>query len=332
MNNDFFVTLHSFMPFMEHIVTFLKRQTLPLAMLAGVTGYFLYVNIPALDSTHACVARLISVIQPLLMFAMLFLTFCKIRPSDLRLCRWQLWLLLFQGALFALGAFVLRWMPVASPWRIVIEGGLICIICPTGTSAAVVTRKLGGDAGSLTTYTILVNLMVAFLVPAFVPLIHPGIHADFFPAFFSIVAKVFPLLFGPFLLAALLRQIRPTWVEWFCRFHDLSFYLWAIALSLAIGVTVKSIVHSTCPWQYQIGIAAISLLACILQFAFGHHIGQKYHDTISATQACGQKNTVFAIWMGYTFMTPVTSIAGGFYSVWHNLWNSWQLSAQRQSK
>ncbi len=39
----------------------------------------------------------------------------------------------------------------------------------------------------------------------------------------------------------------------------------------------------------------------------------------------GQKNTVFAIWMGYTFLTPETSIVGGFYSIWHNIYNSWQI-------
>ena len=47
-------------------------------------------------------------------------------------------------------------------------------------------------------------------------------------------------------------------------------------------------------------------------------------------QSLGQKNTVFAIWMGYTFFTPVTAVAGGFYSVWHNIVNSWQLYRQRK--
>ena len=44
-----------------------------------------------------------------------------------------------------------------------------------------------------------------------------------------------------------------------------------------------------------------------------------------AGQSLGQKNTVFAIWMGYTFMTPETAIVGGLYSIWHNIYNSWQL-------
>lgn len=47
--------------------------------------------------------------------------------------------------------------------------------------------------------------------------------------------------------------------------------------------------------------------------------------TAPAGQAMGQKNTIFLIWMALTFMTPETAIVGGLYSVWHNLYNSWQL-------
>ena len=54
------------------------------------------------------------------------------------------------------------------------------------------------------------------------------------------------------------------------------------------------------------------------------------NDSITAGQALGQKNTVFAIWMGFTFFTPITSIAGGFYSVWHNIVNSYQLYEKRK--
>ena len=46
---------------------------------------------------------------------------------------------------------------------------------------------------------------------------------------------------------------------------------------------------------------------------------------VTAGQSMGQKNTVFAIWLAYTFMTPETAIVGGLYSIWHNIYNSWQL-------
>ena len=34
--------------------------------------------------------------------------------------------------------------------------------------------------------------------------------------------------------------------------------------------------------------------------------------------------------MGYTFMTPVISVAGGFYSIWHNVYNTWQMYRKRK--
>ena len=69
-----------------------------------------------------------------------------------------------------------------------------------------------------------------------------------------------------------------------------------------------------------------------LSFAilFRAQIGARYNDKITAGQSLGQKNTVLAIWMGYTFFTPITSIVGGFYSIWHNVINSYQLYEKKK--
>lgn len=92
---------------------------------------------------------------------MLFLTFCKVNVSELRPCRWHLWLLLIQGGAFLLLALLI-WLFPDIPAHVLVEGGMLCLICPTATAAAVVTRKLNGDAAHLTSYTILINLLVAF--------------------------------------------------------------------------------------------------------------------------------------------------------------------------
>lgn len=193
-------------------------------------------------------------------------------------------------------------------------------------------RKLGGSAANLTTYTILINLVTALIVPIFVPLIHPHPDLTFGVSFSLILSKVFPLLFCPFLAALFVRYCLPGVHKLVVRCKDLAFYLWAVALAIAIGVTVKSIVHSEVSVLYQLGIAGISLVCCVVQFWAGKRIGTCYNDSISAGQALGQKNTVFAIWMGYTFMTPVTSVAGGFYSIWHNIYNSYQLYRKRNEE
>lgn len=131
-----------------NIIRFCKNWTLPIAMLSGVVLYFVYVNVPWFLTTREVVGQLVDVIQPVLIFTMLFLTFCKVDFSELRFCRWHLWLLLIQGGSFALLGMLLVLLP-DFPARIIMEGGMLCLICPTATAAAVVTRKLGGDAGIL---------------------------------------------------------------------------------------------------------------------------------------------------------------------------------------
>ena len=120
----------------------------------------------------------------MLIFLMLFLTFCRVNPSQMRLCRWQMWNLLLQAGMFALLCLVLVLFPL-TPLRPVIEGALLCFICPTATAAVVVTSKLGGCAGTTTAYTLLINLGVAILVPLLVPLAHPQAGMGFAHAFSS---------------------------------------------------------------------------------------------------------------------------------------------------
>ena len=72
---------------------FLRDWSLPIAMISGVAMYLLYVNLPLFDNTHAMAARIISFVQPGLIFSMLFVTFCKVRIKELKPAKWHLWLL-----------------------------------------------------------------------------------------------------------------------------------------------------------------------------------------------------------------------------------------------
>lgn len=320
---------------------------LPIAMVTGASLYLIYHFLP--EPVHRIgpfLDNLVSVLQPLLIFSMLFLTFCGIEPRDLKPHRWHWWLLLIQGGLFSLLGLVVIWglrnLPDGQDCAILVESAMLCLICPTATAAAVVTRKLGGDMAGITTYTILINMLTAVLVPLFVPLIRPVDGVDFFAAFSMILAKVFPLLIMPCLCAWLVRYMFPRLHRRLLDFADMPFYIWAVALTLAIAVSVRYLMASTLGLELITGMAVVSLISCVFQFMAGRYVGSRYRPrrkevsqeaarrgrlvrTITAGQSLGQKNTVFAIWMGYTFMTPETAIVGGLYSIWHNIYNSWQL-------
>ena len=124
---------------------------LPIAMVTGASLYLIYHIMP--EPVHRIgplLSGMVTMLQPMLIFAMLFLTFCSIEPKDLKPHRWHWWLLLIQGGFFVLlgllAAGLMKWIPESSGnWVVLIESAMLCFICPTATAAAVVTRKLKGD-------------------------------------------------------------------------------------------------------------------------------------------------------------------------------------------
>ena len=315
---------------MKQLLRFYKNWALPISMTMGVLLYLLYSALPFPSGTGAVVSRAIDILQPTLIFAMLFVTFCKLKPTDLKPCRWHLWLLLIQVGIFSLMACVLILFPTL-PIRLLVESAMICFICPTACAAAVVCAKLGGSSAHLTGYILLINMAAALFIPLIVPLVNPQEGQTFVSTFLIILRHVFPTLIFPLLLAWSIRYTMPRLARRLQNTGDTAFYLWTVALTMAIAVTTRSIAHSRVPLPMLMGIALVALICCWGQFTVGRRIGRSTDDYIAAGQAMGQKNTVFAIWMAYTFLTPVTAIAGGFYSVWHNLFNSYQLYHKRKS-
>jgi len=320
-------------------VKFVRDWMLIIGMLAGAGAYLAYHAMPALHGAGPALEAVCTHLQPILLFAMLFLSFCKIEPQQMRPHRWQAWLLLIQAGLFTALALLLVWAlrsdTACGRWiaqaRIPVESAMLCLICPTATACAVVTGKLGGNMAGVVTYTILINIVVAVLVPLMVPLLYPMGGMSFGAAFSRILAKVFPLLIMPSISAWIVRYLFPKLHAKLLSYTDLPFYIWAFSLTLAIAMSTRAVIHNEGAPVLLLEIALISLACCVLQFALGRAVGARYGCRISAGQALGQKNTVFQIWMGYTFMDPVTSVAGGFYTIWHNCFNTWQLYRRRKS-
>ncbi len=295
------------------MLKFLKNWTLPIAMLVGAVGYPIFIYF--------------SFLTPYLIFTMLLLTFCKVSPHDLKPKPLHAWLLLIQ-----IGGAFLAYLLLYRFNKIVAEGVMVCIICPTATAAAVITSKLGGSAASLTTYTLLGNIGAAIAVPILFPLIEVNPDVSFWGAFWVILSKVFPLLICPFLAAWLLSKFLPKVHQKLLGYHELAFYLWAVSLAIVTAQTLYSLLNDPADGFTEIMIAVGALIACCLQFFLGKTIGSVYNDRISGGQALGQKNTILAIWMAHTYLNPLSSVAPGSYVLWQNIINSWQLWKKRKKE
>ena len=147
----------------------LRDWSLPIVMLAGVVMYLLYANIPFFRGYGHIASAIVSVLQPLLILAMLFVTFCKVRLKELKPSRWHLWLLAFQLLPFAVISLSITFFPTMPVTvKVLLEAAMMCLVCPTATAAAVITAKLGGNSASLISYTIQINIAVALAAPLFI--------------------------------------------------------------------------------------------------------------------------------------------------------------------
>ena len=264
----------------------------------------------------------LSPILPWLIFFMLFFTFCKINPLDLRLHKWH-WVVLAAQIILSLSSYVGVYLLTGN--RVLAQGLMLCFIMPTATAAPIIAGKMGGSIHNLTTFTLLSNFAISIIVPAFFPLVNPLAEKAFWPAFLLILRHIAPLLLGPFFAAWLLRIIyeRRTKKEFVLstQMAQIPFYLWVGSIIVLTAVVTETTISN---FQSQISnivtLLLSSFFACLLQFGLGKLIGyylpapskgRDYQDvlinpaaapktmagvsSITAGQAFGQKNTSLGV-------------------------------------
>ncbi len=313
------------------LIAFARKWTLPLGMFAGVAVYLMFHFFAFLAPLKGVITEISHYIMPFFIFVMLFATFLRVNPRDMKLCRWHVAMLALQLLCCLAIALPLHFLPRLS-FGIAIQGALVCLIAPTGTAAAVIAGRLGGNTTTLTTYTILSSLAAAIMIPLVLPLVELHAAGSFTAQFLLILQHVFPLLICPFLAAWGLREFMPALHRRLTELcGDLAFYLWGVSLIIAIGLTLRSVANSHFDTQMLWLLALSGLLSCAWQFAAGKIAGRHYNDFISCGQGFGQKNTLLAIWVAYTYLSPAVSIAPSSYIVFQNIVNSWQLY-QKENK
>ncbi len=269
----------------------------------------------------------LSFLTPYLIFIMLFLTYCRIKFSEIKLSPLHLWLIAIQ--IFGSIAVYL----LIKPYDITLaQGTMICVLASTGTAAPVVTGMLKGNVASVTAYSIISNLAVAVAAPIIFSFIGSYNDKPFFESFIAIAQRVFWLLFAPIALSLLFQKIAPRFALKVGSYSGFAFYLWTLALCIVTGRTVEFILNQNSESHYiELLIAVGAMIMAVSQFLIGRKIGNHYHDTIAGGQSLGQKNTILAIWMAQMYLNPIASIGPGAYVLWQNMINSYQVWRNRKS-
>lgn len=314
---------------MNRILDILKQWTLPSAIVFGTVVYLVFAFVPQLEETATFCCPILEASMPCILFCVLLVTFCKVDFHKMRPSAWHWVACLFQVVTVALVFALIKGLGLRGDGLVLAEGVLICIIGPGATAAAVVTEKLGGNLETMTTYTFISNFLTAITIPILFPMIERGAGLTQLEAFFLILERVCEVLVLPMAVAYVVKHYFHRLHRWLIGVKDLSFYLWAISLSITTGITVKNIVHSTSGVWFLIVMAAVVAVLCFIQYAAGHYIGVHYGVPIEGAQALGQKNTSFAIWISYVYLNPLASVCPGFYVLWQNIVNSVELNSLR---
>lgn len=304
---------------------FFREFALPCSLVLGAVVYLIFANIPFLEPFGEAVGPHLISLMPVVLFCLLYVTFCKIEIKEMKPKTWHFVLQLIRTSLAALMVLAIYLFGSNYDTKLVLEGAFICFICPTAAAVAVVTEKLGGSIGSLTTYTVIANVFTMIIIPTLFPMVEKGADVSFLYMSMMVFRNVTTVLVVPLILALLSRRFLPKFVAQVKSVKDLGFYMWCFNLTILMGETLRNILHATVSGWILALLLIVPLLVCLIQFCIGKAVGRHYGDSISAGQALGQKNTIVGIWLTLTFLNPLAAVAPGAYVVWQNFVNGWQL-------
>lgn len=204
-------------------------------------------------------------------------------------------------------------------------------ITPTATAAPVVISFLRGKVDYVVAAFLLTNVIIAALLPVFLPIVLGQATPEVFG---NVLGSVGLVVFGPMLAGWIVRRVHPRATEWPAKLRTFSFGMWVLALFLICANASAFIRSVDTPLHVLLRIAGITLAICAANFGLGYLIGGRAFRR-EASQALGQKNTTFTIYLALAYASPLIALGPTCYVVWHNVWNSWQLhrvSRQRQAQ
>jgi BASS family bile acid:Na+ symporter len=255
-------------------------------------------------------------IQYLLM-VMLFFAFMDVDFQPGSFPKNILWVLLANLTIAFMGYWVLAYFNNSLALAAFITG-----IAPTAITAPVIVGFIKGRVEYVLASVLLTNIAVALVVPFALPFL---VGAAARVSVWEVLQPVLITMFTPLILARLALLLPHGTQAVIRKGKRFSFPLWMICLFIICAKAVDFLRNSPAgSAQILVEIALVSLAICVINFSVGALIGGREYWQESS-QALGQKNNTFAIWIALTFINPLVAMGPTFYVLYHNLYNSFQI-------
>lgn len=295
----------------KSIIRFIKDWTLLISIILGAIfhDFFGYLDM------------LLPHIMPVLIFIMLLLSFSKLEPGVRQPPLLVALLLIAEIGLGVATYYGLK------PFNEHLAAGLmICVIISSATASPVIVGLMNGDMAFITLFLLISSVVIAFFIPFWFAFIGYGPEGNFMDMTASIALRTLTTLLIPLAIALFTRRFIPKVHATIRRCTPATYYIWAFSLMLLIGRAYDSFIESENPdYAFAIESFVAAFTACFVLIMGGKLIGRFFGKPIAAGQALGQKNTVLAVWLAWTFISPQASMLPTMYIISQNIINSIQL-------
>jgi len=262
-------------------------------------------------------AHRVSYLIQYFIMAMLFFAFLDIEFKPRYFNRNVLWILAANTAVAFLGYGILASTNVTLALAAFITG-----VAPSAIASPVFIGFIEGQVEYVLAAVLLTNVSSAVIVPLALPSL---VGEDVPISIWSVLQSSLIVMFVPLVLARLAVRL-PSGMQMIVRNGKrLSFPLWLLNLFL-ISAKASDFLRNGNVGSSRIllYIALISLSLCVINFTLGAWIGGHRYRR-EASQALGQKNLSFVIWVALTFINPLVAMGPIFYIVYHHIYNSWSI-------
>jgi BASS family bile acid:Na+ symporter len=198
----------------------------------------------------------------------------------------------------------------------------IIAMAPTAISSTVIVGFIRGKVDFMVAAVLLTNIFAALVIPFILPyVVGTSVHISTW----DVLLPVLITMFVPLTLARLSTHLPEKAQAVLRTGKKLSFIVWLSNLFI-ISAKASYFLINERPGSLILffQVAGVALLICIVNFVIGAILGGKDYWQESS-QALGQKNTSFAIWIALAFMSPLVAMGPTIYTFFHHLYNTWQI-------
>jgi len=210
---------------------------------------------------------------------------------------------------------------VLAPFNLMLAlAAFMTAIAPTAIAAPVIISFIQREVEYVVASVVLTNVASALVVPLALPSL---LGASVQISVWEVLQPVLIVMFIPLVLARLVSRLPANVQNIIHKGKVFSFPIWLINLFIVSAKASDFLRNENTDSTATLAIIAlVSLFICIVNFGIGALLGGRKHRQ-EASQALGQKNLAFVIWIALTFINPLVAMGPTFYILYHHLYNSW---------